>query len=83
MGQTGTFGFSEGGSPVTANSEAAQAPLVEGPAIADRSQAISALLNLGIAQPEALRAVALASRSLGDVASVGALVKAALKEIGR
>jgi hypothetical protein len=33
--------------------------------------------------PEALRAVALASRSLGDEASVGALVKAALKEIGR
>ncbi|WP_085340584.1 Holliday junction branch migration protein RuvA [Aquidulcibacter paucihalophilus] len=83
MGQTGTSGFSEGGAPLSAEPQAQTTQVQEGPALADRSQAISALLNLGIAQPEALRAVAQASRSLGEEASVGALVKAALKEIGR
>lgn len=48
-----------------------------------RNEAISALVNLGIAQPDALRAVAAAYRAFADDPPVGALVKAALKELGR
>lgn len=48
-----------------------------------RNEAISALVNLGIAQPDALRAVAAAYRGFADDPPVGALVKAALKELGR
>mgnify|MGYP001810462856 CR=1 FL=1 len=48
-----------------------------------RNEAISALVNLGVAQPEALRAVAAAYRSFSDDPAVGVLVKAALKELGR
>jgi holliday junction DNA helicase RuvA len=48
-----------------------------------RNQAISALVNLGISQPEAMRSVALAYRSFADDPPVSALVKAALKEVGR
>jgi len=83
MGQTGTSGFSEGGAVGPSESPAPSSPEPDGPALADRSHAISALQNLGIPQSEALRAVAQASRSLGEDASVGDLVKAALKEIGR
>lgn len=48
-----------------------------------RNEAISALVNLGVAQPEALRAVAAAYKGFADDPPVGALVKAALKELGR
>ncbi|MEN9855210.1 MAG: hypothetical protein RLZZ157_336 [Pseudomonadota bacterium] len=48
-----------------------------------RQQAASALMNLGIGQSDALRAVALAGRALGEAAEVGALVKAALKELSQ
>jgi holliday junction DNA helicase RuvA len=48
-----------------------------------RNQAVSALVNLGIAQPEALRAVAGAYRDFADDPPVGVLVKAALKALGR
>ena len=43
--------------------------------------AVSALVNLGIGQSEALRAVANAAKK-GEDLDTGALVKAALKELG-
>lgn len=48
-----------------------------------RNEAVSALVNLGVAQPEALRAVSAAYRGFADDPSVSVLVKAALKEMGR
>tara|TARA_R110001599_G_scaffold18744_7_gene72586 strand:+ start:7609 stop:8232 length:624 start_codon:yes stop_codon:yes gene_type:complete len=47
-----------------------------------RSEAISALVNLGYGQSDAARAVAAASQTVGDT-DVGPLVKAALKELSR
>jgi holliday junction DNA helicase RuvA len=81
MGASGSTGSSEGGAPATDVPPSAPMPTVED--MAHRNQAISALMNLGIGQPEALRAVAVAGRALGDEASVGDLVKAALKELSR
>jgi Holliday junction DNA helicase RuvA len=46
-------------------------------------EAVAALMGLGIAEPVGRRAVEHAVGQLGDDADVGALVKAALKEIGR
>ena len=46
-------------------------------------EAVAALMGLGIAEPVGRRAVEHAVGQLGDEADVGALVKAALKEIGR
>lgn len=48
-----------------------------------RNQAISALVNLGFAQPDAMRAVAQAYRTFADDPPVPVLVKAALKELNR
>ena len=48
-----------------------------------RNEAVSALVNLGVAQPEALRAVSAAYRDFAEDPSVSVLVKAALKEMGR
>jgi holliday junction DNA helicase RuvA len=81
MGASGSTGSSEGGAAASDMPLSAPLPTVED--MADRNQAISALMNLGIGQPEALRAVAVAGRALGEDASVGALVKAALKELSR
>jgi holliday junction DNA helicase RuvA len=81
MGVSGSTGSSEGGSAPAQMPEQAPMPATE--TMAERTQAISALMNLGIGQPEALRAVAVAGRSLGEDASVGNLVKAALKELSR
>jgi holliday junction DNA helicase RuvA len=81
MGASGSTGSSEGGAPASDVPPSAPMPNVED--MAHRNQAISALMNLGIGQPEALRAVAVAGRALGDDASVGDLVKAALKELSR
>jgi holliday junction DNA helicase RuvA len=81
MGASGSTGSSEGGAPASDVPPSAPMPTVED--MAHRNQAISALMNLGIGQPEALRAVAVAGRALGDDASVGDLVKAALKELSR
>jgi len=47
-----------------------------------RNDAISALVNLGIGQSEALRAVAQAYQSFADDPELDVLVKAALKELG-
>jgi Holliday junction DNA helicase RuvA len=47
-----------------------------------RSEAISALVNLGYAQADAARAVASAAKETGDE-EVGALIKSALKELAR
>ena len=46
-------------------------------------EAVAALMGLGIAEPVGRRAVEHAVQTLGDEADVGALVKAALREIGR
>ena len=46
-------------------------------------EAVAALMGLGIAEPVGRRAVEHAVDQLGDEADVGALVKAALREIGR
>ncbi|MCF8505044.1 MAG: Holliday junction branch migration protein RuvA [Caulobacter sp.] len=46
-------------------------------------EAVAALMGLGIAEPVGRRAVEHAMGQLGDEADVGALVKAALREIGR
>jgi Holliday junction DNA helicase RuvA len=46
-------------------------------------EAVSALMGLGIAEPAARRAVDHALLSLGDEAELPALIRAALKEIGR
>jgi len=46
-------------------------------------EAVAALMGLGIAEPVGRRAVEHAVGQLGDEAEVGALVKAALREIGR
>jgi Holliday junction DNA helicase RuvA len=51
--------------------------------IALRNQAISALVNLGIAQVEAMRAVAAAYAGFVEDPPVNVLVKAALKETAR
>jgi holliday junction DNA helicase RuvA len=81
MGASGSTGSSEGGS--APSDQPAAAPMPPQEAMAERNQALSALMNLGIGQPEALRAVAVAGRALGEGASVGDLVKAALKELSR
>ena len=46
-----------------------------------RGEAISALVNLGYSQSDAARAVAAIAKDAGD--DVGALVKAALKELAK
>lgn len=82
MGSSGSVGSSEGGVVQAHNApDMPVMPVQE--TMEDRNQAISALMNLGIGQPEALRAVAVAGRALGEEASVGTLVKAALKELSR
>jgi holliday junction DNA helicase RuvA len=82
MGSSGSTGSSAGGdSPAQMAEPPPYAPVQE--TMAERNQALSALMNLGIGQPEALRAVAVAGRALGEDASVGELVKAALKELSR
>ena len=47
-----------------------------------RNDAVSALVNLGIGQSDALRAVAQAYNTFPDNPQIDALVKAALKELG-
>lgn len=46
-------------------------------------EAVAALMGLGIAEPVGRRAVEHAALKMGEEADVGALVKAALQEIGR
>jgi len=46
-----------------------------------RNDAISALVNLGIGQPEALRAVATAYKTFSDDPSLDELIKVSLKEL--
>lgn len=84
MGVSGSIGSSEGGSaPFEGQAASDTTTMPHHETMANRSQAISALMNLGIAQAEALRAVAMAGRTLEEDAAVGALVKAALKELSR
>lgn len=71
MGRFGAF------RPTTGTGETAPEPLQAGGA---RSEAVSALVNLGYSQSDAARAVAAASRSDAD-ADTGALIKAGLKEL--
>lgn len=83
MGASGSTGSSEGGMASTPETQLSPVTAPQQEAMAERNQAISALMNLGIGQPDALRAVAVAGRALGEEADVGALVKAALKELSR
>lgn len=48
-----------------------------------REAAVSALINLGYGEGDARRACAAALKELGDDASEGLLIKAALKELAR
>ena len=47
-----------------------------------RNDAVSALVNLGIGQPDALRAVAAAYKTFADDPGVDELIRVALKEVG-
>jgi holliday junction DNA helicase RuvA len=47
------------------------------------SDAVSALINLGYAQPQAAAAIAAAVRSAGDAAEVKTLIRLGLKELAR
>jgi len=60
--------------------EAKATPAASGDSVA-RNAAISALINLGYGEGDARRAVAEAVRALGDDATEGQLIKAALKEL--
>jgi Holliday junction DNA helicase RuvA len=71
--EVGAFAPRGGPTPVT---YAAPAPSVSG-------EAVSALMGLGIAEPQARRAVEHAQGHLGDDAELPAVIRAALKEIGR
>jgi holliday junction DNA helicase RuvA len=83
MGASGSTGSAQGGSDLPDPQSPTISPMPDPDIMGQRTQAISALMNLGIGQPEAMRAVAVAGRALGDEASVGELVKAALKELSR
>jgi Holliday junction DNA helicase RuvA len=67
--------FAPRGGPAPAAS-APPAPSVSG-------EAVSALMGLGIGEPQARRAVEHAQSHLGDDAELPAVIRAALKEIGR
>lgn len=58
-----------------------------GPAVPARpsatGEAVAALMGLGVAEPSARRVVEQAALRLGDEAEAGALIKAALQELGR
>lgn len=71
--EVGAFAPRGGPTPVT---YAVPAPSVSG-------EAVSALMGLGIAEPQARRAVEHAQGHLGDDAELPAVIRAALKEIGR
>lgn len=66
----------------TALAEEAPAAAVEATPVEPADDAISALVNLGFGRVEAHGAVARAARSLGDGASMTALIPVALKELG-
>ena len=55
----------------------------EGRAKGPVRDAISALVNLGYAQPQAAAAVAAATKTLGESAETGALIRQGLKELAR
>ena len=68
-----------GDGPFVAASSAAPA----GRAVSNTGEAVAALLGLGVAEVSARRVVEHAAIRLGEEAEVGALVKAALQELGR
>lgn len=55
----------------------------EGRAKGPVRDAISALVNLGYAQPQAAAAIAAATKTLGESAETGALIRQGLKELAR
>lgn len=69
-------GLSVGGGPALTSPAAPAAPSAVG-------EAVAALMGLAIAEPAARRAVETAHAKLGEDASLPALIKAALQEIGR
>ena len=75
-GKAGPKGFIVGGLSASSSAAASQ------PQSPARSDAVSALVNLGIDASNATRAVAQATRALGADASLNDLIRAALKEAG-
>jgi Holliday junction DNA helicase RuvA len=73
-------GFTAGLPPHSASVSSAE--LVDSSQMGLNKDAVSALLNLGIGQSEALRAVASAAKNADTELDLNALVKAALKELG-
>lgn len=63
------------------HSSVAAAQLVDSSQMGQHKDAVSALVNLGIGQSEALRAVASAAKNADTELELNALVKAALKEL--
>jgi Holliday junction DNA helicase RuvA len=68
-------------SPVAAFHAQAAAPAQ--PVVTLAGESVAALMGLGVAEPVARRAVEQAVLRLGEDAEVGAVIKAALQEIGR
>jgi Holliday junction DNA helicase RuvA len=66
-----------------AGSGDAKRPIAISPASGARAEALSALVNLGIDQQSASRAVATAVKSLSSDAPAPELIRAALKEVSR
>lgn len=79
-GKPAPMGRSLGGFVPTGSSAAnAEAPA----SLSHNAEAVSALVNLGLAPPDAQRAVASAQRSLGDDTSLDNLIRTALKDMGK
>ena len=68
-------------SPVAAFHAQAAAPVQ--PVVTLAGESVAALMGLGVSEPVARRAVEQAVLRLGEDAEVGAVIKAALQEIGR
>ncbi len=69
------------GAPIAAGGEAG--PAAAPPAPTPTGEAVAALMGLGVAEIAARRVVDLAAQSLGAGAGEAALIKAALRELGR
>jgi len=72
-------GFTAG---LPAHGKSGSAEIVDSSQMGQNRDAVSALVNLGIGQSEALRAVASAAKTAETELDLNALVKAALKELG-
>jgi Holliday junction DNA helicase RuvA len=71
------------GAGLASEAVGAVAGLASGPEVTTQGEAIAALMGLGIAETQARRVVEQAAASLGEEAGEAALIKAALRELGR